>query len=51
MAVEFLQSTQVGTLYNKGDIAGFNEETEKQLIGAKVAKAVNSAKAGEKKPE
>lgn len=49
MAVKFLVSTQVGTLYNKGDIAGFDEKTEAELIKAKVAEAVKgTAKTDEK---
>lgn len=43
MAVKFNQTAQVGTLYNKGDVAAFDEETEKQLIEAKVAVAVKVA--------
>lgn len=48
MAVKFLVSTQVGTLYNKGDIAGFDEKTEAELIKAKVAEAVKSTDKAEK---
>lgn len=40
MAVKFLTQTQVGTLYNKDDVAGFDEKTEDELIKAKVAVAV-----------
>ena len=44
MAVKFLQTTQAGTLYNEGEIAGFDEQTEKDLIDAGVAEAVKSDK-------
>lgn len=37
MAVKFLKSTQVGTLYNESEVAGFDEETEAKLIEAEVA--------------
>jgi hypothetical protein len=44
MAVKFLVQAQVGTLYNKGDIAGFDEKTEQQLVEAKVAVAYKDPK-------
>lgn len=57
MAVKFLTSAQVGTLYNKGEIAAFDDETEAKLIEAKVAEAVKAkvaeavkAKGGDKAP-
>lgn len=49
MAVKFLTSAQVGTLYNEGEIAAFDDETEAKLIEAKVAEAVK-AKGGDKAP-
>ncbi len=42
MAVKFMTQTQVGTLYNKGDVAGFDAATEKELIEAKVAVPVKA---------
>ena len=48
MAVKFIQSTQVGTLYNVDDIAGFDAKTEAELIKAEVAVAY---KAEKPKPE
>ncbi len=47
MAVKFLKPAQVGTLYNKGEIAGFDAEIERQLIEAKVAIEVKSKAAKE----
>ncbi|MEK9211517.1 hypothetical protein [Sphingomonas sp. 2378] len=44
MAVKFLETTQVGTLYNKGEIASFDEKTEKELVEAKTAVAVKADK-------
>lgn len=32
MAVKFMRSTNVGTLYNKGEIAGFSPEIEAALV-------------------
>jgi len=32
MAVKFLKPCQQGTLYNEGEIAGFDKETEARLI-------------------
>ncbi|WP_278983260.1 hypothetical protein [Sphingobium yanoikuyae] len=43
MAVKFKQTTQVGALYNEGDVAAFDEATEKELIDAKVAVPVKAA--------
>ena len=40
MAVKFLQPAQVGTIYNKGEVASFDAETEKDLIGREIAEAV-----------
>lgn len=40
MAVKFLTQTQVGTLYNEGEIASFDEKTEEELVKAKVAEPV-----------
>lgn len=39
MAVKFLKPCQQGTLYNAGEIAGFDKETEKRLIDQKFAEA------------
>lgn len=44
MAVKFLAPAQIGTLYNKGEIAAFTPEQEKQLIEAKVAVAYDAKK-------
>lgn len=49
MAVKFLTPTQVGTLYNEGEIASFDDKTEDELIKAKVAEAVK-ARAADKAP-
>lgn len=32
MAVKFLKPCQQGALYNKGEIAGFDQDIEKRLI-------------------
>jgi hypothetical protein len=48
MAVKFLTSCQQGALYNKGEIAGFDDATEKRLIEQKFAEAVKPTKADEK---
>lgn len=45
MAVKFTKTTQVGTLYNEGEIAGFDDETEKQLVDAGVAEPLKAEKA------
>lgn len=47
MAVKFLKPCQQGTLYNEGEIAGFDKETEERLIEQKFAEPVKPAK-GEK---
>lgn len=44
MAVKFIVSTQVGTLYNPGDIAGFDKKTEAELVKAKVAERYEAPK-------
>lgn len=44
MAVKFLKSTQVGTLYNEGEIAGFDADIEKKLVDSKVAEKVAEKK-------
>ena len=44
MAVKFLETTQVGTLYNKGEIASFDAQTEKELVAAKAAEAIKADK-------
>lgn len=51
MAVKFLKTTQVGTLYNEGEIAGFDEKSEAELIEAGVAEAVKSDKAPQAAPK
>ena len=50
MAVKFLTATQVGTLYNEGEIASFDEKTEEELIKAKVAEAVKGKGGADKAP-
>lgn len=51
MTVKFTQSAQVGTLFNEGEIATFDEETEAKLIEDKVAVAHKlPAAKGEQKP-
>ena len=32
MAIKFLKPCQQGTLYNKGEIAGFDKATEERLV-------------------
>lgn len=44
MAVKFLTTAQVGTLYNEGEVAGFDKETEEKLIKAKVAERAKPEK-------
>lgn len=39
MGVKFLKPCQQGTLYNKGEIAGFDRETEARLIKQGYAEA------------
>lgn len=48
MAVKFLTQTQVGTLYNEGEIAAFDAETEAELVEAKVAEPVKIKSAADK---
>lgn len=43
MAVKFTKSTPVGTLYEEGEIAAFDAETEKRLIDQEFAVKVKSA--------
>lgn len=45
MAVKFLRQCQLGTLYNKGEVAGFDKETEARLVEQKFAEAVKGEKA------
>jgi hypothetical protein len=47
MAVKFLRQCQQGTLYNKGEVASFDAETEKRLVDQKFAETVK-AKPAEK---
>lgn len=42
MAVKFLQSANVGTLYNEGEVAGFDAKTEAALIKDKIAEPVKT---------
>lgn len=37
MAVKFTRPCQLGTLYNKDEVAGFDEATEKRLVEQKFA--------------
>lgn len=50
MAVKFLTQTQVGTLYNEGEIASFDEKTEEELVKAKVAEPVKGKAGGKAEP-
>jgi hypothetical protein len=40
MAVKFLKPCQQGALYNEGEIASFDEATEKMLVDQKFAEPV-----------
>ncbi|WP_161797719.1 hypothetical protein [Sphingomonas paucimobilis] len=53
MAIKFLETTQVGTIYNADEVAAFDPETEAELIKAKVAEAVEpiKEKGGKAAPE
>ena len=42
MAVKFLKPCQQGSLYNKGEIAGFDKDVEERLIKQGFAEAVKS---------
>ncbi|WP_156361013.1 hypothetical protein [Sphingomonas sp. Leaf257] len=44
MAVKFLKSTQVGTIYNTDEVAAFDAQTEKELIEAKSAEEYKEPK-------
>jgi hypothetical protein len=44
MAVKFLRPCQQGTLYNEGEIAGFDKETEERLVKQKFAELVKAEK-------
>jgi hypothetical protein len=50
MTVKFLETTQVGSLYNEGEIATFDDATEEKLIDAKVAEKVKAPAKAEQKP-
>lgn len=39
MAVKFLQQHTIGSLYNEGEIASFDRETERDLIKREIAEA------------
>lgn len=43
MAVKFLKPCQQGTLYNEGETAAFDDETEKRLVDQGFAEAVKTA--------
>ncbi|WP_294302164.1 hypothetical protein [uncultured Sphingomonas sp.] len=47
MAVTFLKPTQQGTLYNEGETASFDKETEKRLVDQGFAKATKAGKGDE----
>lgn len=49
MAIRFLQTAQVGTLYNEGEVAGFDRKTEEDLVKRKIAER-HTAKVEEPKP-
>ncbi len=42
MAVKFLMPHTVGTLYNEGEVAGFDRSTEDALVKAKIAEPVKA---------
>lgn len=42
--VKFLMSYTIGALYNEGEIAGFDEDTAKDLIDRGIAEAVKTGK-------
>jgi hypothetical protein len=42
MAVKFLKPCQQGALYNEGEIARFDKETEARLVAQKFAEAVKA---------
>lgn len=42
MAVKFLKPCQQGTLYNEGETASFDADTEKRLVAQKFAEAVKA---------
>lgn len=44
MAIKFLETVQVGTIYNVDEVAAFDAETEAELIKANVAEAVDAPK-------
>jgi len=49
MAVKFIKPCQQGTLYNEGEVAGFDRETEGRLIKQGFAER-HTEKAAEPKP-
>jgi hypothetical protein len=49
MAVKFLKPCQQGTLYNEGEVAGFDKETEARLVKQGFAEAVKVEKSAEPK--
>lgn len=48
MTVKFNHSHSVGAHYNKGDVATFEPEVEKDLVERKIADKHTSAKAADK---
>lgn len=51
MAVKFLMPHTLGSLYEEGEIAGFDPEVEGDLIERKIAEAFKPGKAAEKPAE
>ncbi|WP_294328378.1 hypothetical protein [uncultured Sphingomonas sp.] len=51
MAVKFLQPCQQGTLYNEGEVAVFDDETEARLVKQQFAEKVKAAPKTEKPAE
>ena len=44
MAVKFLHQHTIGSLYNEGEVAGFDRETEADLIKREIAERHKPAK-------
>ncbi len=51
MAVKFLKPCQQGTLYNEGEIAGFDDATEARLVKQEFAEKVKATPKTEKPAE
>jgi hypothetical protein len=45
MAVKFVKPCQQGALYNEGEIAAFDKETEERLVKQEFAEPVKAEKA------